>query len=114
MILVRRVAEDGRPLRGLGQGAAIAVYPAGAKDKEMPGCSSWTWLLTSSRKSCASRRLELLWPRIQDPRQHYRSALAGELPAIAKRDCSRHRLAVAGFIVLGLAFVLQIAAQMVE
>lgn len=37
-----------------------------------------------------------------------------ELPAIAKRDRSRHRLAVAGFIVLGLAFVLQIAAPLVE
>lgn len=37
-----------------------------------------------------------------------------ELPAIAKRDRLRHRLAVAGFIVLGLAFVLQIAAQLVE
>lgn len=37
-----------------------------------------------------------------------------ELPAIAKRDRSRHRLAVAGFIVLGLAFELHIAAQFVE
>lgn len=31
-----------------------------------------------------------------------------QLPAIAKRERSRHRLAVASFIVLGLAFVLQL------
>ncbi len=37
-----------------------------------------------------------------------------ELTAIAKRDRSRHRLAVAGFIVLGLAFVLQLVAQLVR
>jgi hypothetical protein len=37
-----------------------------------------------------------------------------ELPALAKRDAQRHRLAVAAFIVLGLAFVLQIAAQFME
>jgi hypothetical protein len=37
-----------------------------------------------------------------------------ERPALAKRDAKRHRLAVAGFIVLGLAFVLQIAAQLAE
>jgi hypothetical protein len=37
-----------------------------------------------------------------------------ELLAIAKRDRSRHRLAVAGFIVLGLAFVLQLLAQLVR
>lgn len=37
-----------------------------------------------------------------------------ELPAIQQRDRSRHRLAVVGFIVLGLAFVLQLAAQLVQ
>jgi hypothetical protein len=37
-----------------------------------------------------------------------------ELPTIAKRDRTRHRLAVAGFIVLGLAFVLQLLAQLVR
>lgn len=37
-----------------------------------------------------------------------------ERPALAKRDAKRHRLAVAGFLMLGLAFVLQIAAQLAE
>ena len=37
-----------------------------------------------------------------------------ELPAIAKRDAQRHRLAVAGFVVLGVAFLLQIVAQVVR
>jgi hypothetical protein len=37
-----------------------------------------------------------------------------ERPALAKRDARRHRLAVAGIIVLGLAFLLQIAMQLVR
>lgn len=37
-----------------------------------------------------------------------------ELPAIARRDAQRHRLAVAGFVVLGVAFILQIAAQLLR
>jgi len=36
-----------------------------------------------------------------------------ERPALAKRDRSHHRLAVFGFIVLGVGFVLQIAAQLI-
>ncbi|QQR87837.1 MAG: hypothetical protein IPJ76_06330 [Flavobacteriales bacterium] len=35
-----------------------------------------------------------------------------ELPAIRQRDRSRHRLALAGFIVLGLAFCFQPAAEL--
>jgi hypothetical protein len=42
---------------------------------------------------------------------HYQRS---ELPAIAKRDRSRHRLAVAGFIVLGGGFVLQLTAQLIH
>lgn len=34
-----------------------------------------------------------------------------ERPALAKRDAQRHRLAVAGFVALGLGFLLQITAQ---
>lgn len=34
-----------------------------------------------------------------------------ERPALAKRDAQRHRLAVAGFIALGLGLLLQITAQ---
>lgn len=37
-----------------------------------------------------------------------------ERPALAKRDAKRHRLVVAGFIVLGLGFLLQLAAQLVR
>jgi len=37
-----------------------------------------------------------------------------ERPALAKRDRSRHRLALAGFIVLGVGFVLQLAGQLVR
>ena len=37
-----------------------------------------------------------------------------ELPTIAKKDAQRHRLAVAGFVVLGLGFLLQLAAQLVR
>ncbi len=35
-----------------------------------------------------------------------------ERPALARRDAKRHRLAVAGFIALGLAFSLQFLAQL--
>ena len=37
-----------------------------------------------------------------------------ERPALAKRDAKRHRLAVAGFIGLGVGFLLQLAAQLVR
>lgn len=37
-----------------------------------------------------------------------------ERPALAKRDAKRHRLAVAGFIVLGLGLLLQLAEQLVR
>jgi hypothetical protein len=37
-----------------------------------------------------------------------------ERPALAKRDAQLHRLALAGFIVLGVGFVLQLAAQLVR
>jgi hypothetical protein len=37
-----------------------------------------------------------------------------ERPAIAKRDHSRHRLAVAGFVFLGLAFIFQLLTQMTQ
>ena len=37
-----------------------------------------------------------------------------ELPTIAQKDAQRHRLAVAGFVVLGVGFFLQIAAQLVR
>jgi len=37
-----------------------------------------------------------------------------ERPALAKRDAQRHRLALAGFIVLGVGFLLQLAAQLVR
>ena len=37
-----------------------------------------------------------------------------ERPALAKRDAQRHRMAVAGFIALGLGFVLQLVAQLVR
>jgi len=35
-----------------------------------------------------------------------------ERPALAKRDAQRHRLALAGFIVLGVGFLLQPAANL--
>lgn len=37
-----------------------------------------------------------------------------ELPTVAKRDAQRHRLAVAGFVVLGVGFVLQLLAQLIH
>lgn len=37
-----------------------------------------------------------------------------ERPALAKRDAQRHHMAVAGFIVLGLAFVLQLISQFLQ
>lgn len=37
-----------------------------------------------------------------------------EQPAIKNRDRSRHRLALSGFVVLGLAFALQLIAQFVR
>lgn len=36
-----------------------------------------------------------------------------ELPAIDERDAQRHRWAVAGFVVLGVGFLLQLVAQLV-
>lgn len=37
-----------------------------------------------------------------------------ERPALAKRDAQRHRMAVAGFIALGVGFVLQLIAQLIH
>jgi hypothetical protein len=37
-----------------------------------------------------------------------------ERPALAKKDAQRHRLAVAGFVVLGVGFFLQVVAQLVR
>jgi len=37
-----------------------------------------------------------------------------ERPALAKRDAKRHRLAVAGFLALGVGFALQIIAALVH
>ena len=35
-------------------------------------------------------------------------------PALAKRDAQRHRMAVAGFVALGVGFVLQVLAQLIH
>lgn len=37
-----------------------------------------------------------------------------ERPALAKRDAQRHHLAVAGFVALGVGFVLQVLAQLIH
>lgn len=37
-----------------------------------------------------------------------------ERPALAKRDAKRHRLAVAGFVSLGVGFALQIIAALIH
>lgn len=37
-----------------------------------------------------------------------------ERPALAKRDAQRHRLAMAGFVALGVGFVLQFTAQLIQ
>jgi hypothetical protein len=37
-----------------------------------------------------------------------------ERPALAKRDAQRHRMVVAGFVALGVGFVLQVLAQLLH
>ena len=71
-------------------------------------------LLNAAAKLCngVGLLLTVLVYKMPDSRVilHHKS----ERPKIAARDNKQHRLAVAGFIVLGVGFVLQIAAQLMR
>ncbi len=71
-------------------------------------------LLNAAAMLCNGLGLLLTVLVYKHPDSHVYFYNKSERPALAKRDAQRHRLAVAGFVALGVGFVLQVLAQLLH